>query len=133
MINILFDYGRERNNYSASEYGDVAISTGPNARDADNAIPHSGSGASGKSEVTHVNSTHVDLSGNFASIANTSVGSSRFTAYHSSMNENDVSDGKTLLAGGVSENGVSSYVAVDLHICQGGGVCNMSRGIGKKE
>ncbi|KAI3713840.1 hypothetical protein L1987_72426 [Smallanthus sonchifolius] len=53
-ISILFDYGRERNSYSASEYGDVAISTGPNARDADNAIPHGGSGAAGKSEVLHM-------------------------------------------------------------------------------
>ncbi|KAI3682635.1 hypothetical protein L1987_82748 [Smallanthus sonchifolius] len=84
--------------YSASEYGDVATSTGTNAMDADNAIPYGGSGAAGKSE---------DLSGNPASVANTSV--DEFTAFHSSVNGNDVTDGKTLPAGGVSENGVSSY------------------------
>ncbi|KAK1428435.1 hypothetical protein QVD17_17269 [Tagetes erecta] len=80
--------------------------------DADSAIPHGGSGAAGKSEVTDVISSHEDLSGNFASVANTSVDSSQLTAYHSSVNGNDVTDGKVLPAGGVSENGVNSY---DVH------------------
>ncbi|KAL8259014.1 hypothetical protein R6Q59_026967 [Mikania micrantha] len=97
--------------YSASEYGDVATSTVSNAMDADNAISHGSSGAAGKSEVTNLNSSHEDLSGNSASIANTSVDSSQFAAYHSSVNGNDVTDGKSLSVGGVSENGVSSYDA----------------------
>lgn len=86
--------------------------TGTDVMDADNAISHGGSGVAGKSEVTDVVSSHEDLSGNFASVAITPVDSSQLTAYHSSVNGNDVSDGKTLPAGGVSENGVNSY---DVH------------------
>ncbi|XP_076942768.1 pre-mRNA-processing factor 39-1-like [Bidens hawaiensis] len=78
--------------YSATEYGDLATSTGTNAMDAENAISHD---AAGKSEVTDVNSSHEDLGGN--------------AAYHSSVNGNDVADGKTMTAGGASENGVGSY------------------------
>ncbi|KAK9057399.1 hypothetical protein SSX86_022234 [Deinandra increscens subsp. villosa] len=96
--------------YSASEYGDVATSTVTNAMDVDHSIPHGGgSAAAGKSEVTDVVSGQEDPSGNSASIAKTSVDSSQYTAYNSSVNGNDATDGKTLPAGGVSDNGVSSY------------------------
>ncbi|KAI7734866.1 hypothetical protein M8C21_008804 [Ambrosia artemisiifolia] len=79
---------------SAPEYGDLATSTGTDAMDADVAISHGSSGAAGKSEVTDVNTGHAD-----------SVDSSQLTAYHSSVNGNDVTDGKTMPA----ENGVGSY------------------------
>lgn len=74
--------------HSASQYGDVATSTGTNALDADNAIPHVSSGAAGKSEATNVNSSHDDLSRN-------------------SVNGNDVTDEKTMTAAGANINGVS--------------------------
>ncbi|KAI3667991.1 hypothetical protein L6452_43062 [Arctium lappa] len=124
--------------YSASEYGDtsgnaslgtgvatssdtvdVAASTGTDSMVVDNAIPHADDpGAAGRSEVVDVNLSHEapsstaqDVSENPASIANMSVDSSNATAYHSSVNGNDVSDAKTLPAAGVIENGVSSYDA----------------------
>ncbi|KAF5822069.1 putative tetratricopeptide-like helical domain superfamily [Helianthus annuus] len=89
---------------SAPEYGNLATSTGATAMDADDVNPHGGSGASGKSDVTDVNSSHADIS---ASDVNTSVDASQLAAYHSSVNGNDVSDGKP-----ISENGVGSY---DVH------------------
>ncbi|KAJ0809688.1 putative tetratricopeptide-like helical domain superfamily [Helianthus annuus] len=89
---------------SAPEYGNLASSTGTTAMDADDVNPHGASGASGKSDVTDVNSSHADIS---ASDVNTSVDASQLAAYHSSVNGNDVTDGKP-----ISENGVGSY---DVH------------------
>ncbi|KAJ0792489.1 hypothetical protein HanOQP8_Chr01g0018611 [Helianthus annuus] len=89
---------------SAPEYGNLATSAGTTAMDADDVNPHGGSGASGKSDVTDVNSSHADIS---ASDVNTSVDASQLAAYHSSVNGNDVTDGKP-----ISENGVGSY---DVH------------------
>lgn len=73
---------------------DMATSTGTSTMDVDNAVLHEdSSGVTGKSEGTDVNTSHE----------------APVTAFHSSVNGNDVSDEKSLPADGVSENGVSSY------------------------
>ncbi|KVI03866.1 RNA-processing protein, HAT helix [Cynara cardunculus var. scolymus] len=121
--------------YSASEYGDpsgnaslgtgvatssdtidVAASTGNDPMVVDNAISHADDpGTVGRSEVVDVNFSHEAPSSTTQDVsenpANVSVDSSNATAYHSSVNGNDVSDAKTLPSVGVSENGVSSYDA----------------------